>query len=332
MSDFRPADQVSIEGAHVPFISKLDPANRWVLLRGLIPWMSLERHYPLQSSASNGAPVKSFQMALAAVYIQQRLGVTDQETVELITESPYLQYFIGLSGYQATSPFDSSMMEQFRTCLGPDLVKICKEMTKPSGIACMTKMLTSLEEAIGEGKGGQQLAAGTEASGLGAERLEELGSTLTLDATGPSDDIPYPVDLRLLNEARAVTELIIDELFKQLKGKVGRKPLCRRDMAHNHFLACIKKKRLKWPEIREAKCFQLNEIGRNLGAIDRLIYSGAVLSQLENQLYRKLLITSEVYRQQRQMLDADRPHIDDRIVKLSEPHVRLPAREKMVAD
>jgi hypothetical protein len=28
------------------------------------------------------------------------LGVTDRETVELITESPYLQFFIGLSVYQ----------------------------------------------------------------------------------------------------------------------------------------------------------------------------------------------------------------------------------------
>lgn len=331
MSDFRPADQVSIEGAHVPFISKLDPANRWVLLRELIPWMSLERHYPLQSGASNGPPIKSFQMALAAVYIQQRLGVTDQETVELITESPYLQFFIGLSSYQAMSPFDSSMMEQFRAHLGPDLLKICKEMTKPSGIARITKMLASLEETIGKGEGDQQPATSAEVSGLGAERLEEPGSTLMLDATSPSDDIPYLVDLRLLNEARTVTETIIDELFKQLKGKVNRKPRCGRDMARNHFLACIKKKRLKGPQIREAKRFQLNEISRNLRAIDRLICSGAVLSRLGIQLYRKLLIASEVYRQQRQMVDANTVHIDDRIVNLSEPHVRHPVREKMVA-
>ena len=46
------------------------------------------------------APAKPFQMAFGAVYMQQRLGVTDRETMELITESPYLQFFIGLSGYQ----------------------------------------------------------------------------------------------------------------------------------------------------------------------------------------------------------------------------------------
>ena len=47
-------------------------------------------------------------MALGALYIQQRLGVTDRETVELITESPFLQFFIGLSGFQYLKPFDSS--------------------------------------------------------------------------------------------------------------------------------------------------------------------------------------------------------------------------------
>jgi IS5 family transposase len=62
--------------------------------------MPLESHYAPQFAAKTGAPAKPFQMAFGAVYIQQRLGVPDRETVELITESPYLQFFIGLSGYQ----------------------------------------------------------------------------------------------------------------------------------------------------------------------------------------------------------------------------------------
>ena len=60
-------------------------------------------------------PTKRFWMALGALYIQQRLGVTDRETVELITESPCLQFLTGLSGFQYLKPFDSSMLVQFRT-------------------------------------------------------------------------------------------------------------------------------------------------------------------------------------------------------------------------
>ena len=127
---FQHTGQLSIEEFHSPFGGKLDPNNRWVLLHKLIPWTPLESHYAPQFSAKTGAPAKPFQMAFGAVYIQQRLGVTDRETVELITESPYLQFFIGLSGYQPLPPFDASMMVHFRERIGPELIKVCNAMTK----------------------------------------------------------------------------------------------------------------------------------------------------------------------------------------------------------
>jgi hypothetical protein len=61
-------------------------------------------------------------MAFGALYIQQRLGVTDRETVELITESPYLQFFIGLQGFLYLKPFDASMMVHFRKRIDPELL------------------------------------------------------------------------------------------------------------------------------------------------------------------------------------------------------------------
>jgi hypothetical protein len=122
--------QLSIEEFYSPFGGKLDPNNRWVLLHKLIPWMPLESHYAPQFAANTGGPAKPFQMAFGAVYIQQRLGVTDRETMELITESPYLQFFIGLSGYQPLPPFDPSMMVHVRKRIGPDLIKVCNAITK----------------------------------------------------------------------------------------------------------------------------------------------------------------------------------------------------------
>ena len=85
-------------------------------------------------------------MALGALYIQQRLGVTDRETVELITESPYLQFFIGLSGFQYLKPFDSSMLVHFRKRNGPDLIKVCNDMTKANGISMIQELLASSQE------------------------------------------------------------------------------------------------------------------------------------------------------------------------------------------
>ncbi|MCS5691597.1 transposase, partial [Cyanobium sp. FGCU-6] len=103
---------------------------------------------------------------------------------------------------------------------------------------------------------------------------------------------------------------------------------CNSFKAHNLFLVIIKKKKPSREEIRDAKRFQLNEISRNLRAIDGMIHCGAELSALGSQLYRKLLIASEVTRQQQEMYDADSRRIDDRIVNLSKPHVRPIVRGK----
>jgi hypothetical protein len=59
-----------------------------------------------------------------------------------------------------------------------------------------------------------------------------------------------------------------------------------------------------------------------------MIHCGAVLSDLKSHLYRKLLVTSELYRQQQEMYEADSRRIDDRIVNLAKPHVRPIVRGK----
>jgi hypothetical protein len=251
--------------------------------------------------------------------------------VELITESPYLQYFIGLSGYQPLPPFDASMMVHFRKRIGPELIKVCNAMTKANGIAMIQEMLATCEQEDGmAAEDHKQLAAIEEKLGVKPASLDPGSNwgTLILDATCVPDDIPYPVDLRLLAESRETTEKVIDELFKQLKGKIPRKPRCNSVKAHNLFLVIIKKKKPNREEIREAKRFQLNEISRNLRAIDGMIHCGAELSALGTQLYRKLLIASEVTRQQQEMHDADSRRIDDRIVNLTKPHVRPIVRGK----
>jgi len=42
-----------------------------------------------------GLRAKSFRMALGALIIKEKLGISDRPTVEEIRENPYLQYFIG---------------------------------------------------------------------------------------------------------------------------------------------------------------------------------------------------------------------------------------------
>lgn len=93
----------------LPFGGKLNKENRWVQLAFLIPWWKAEEQYRHQfKSMTKGQQAVSVRVALGALIIQQRLGLSDRETVRQITENPYLQYLIGLPRFQrgrTISPF-----------------------------------------------------------------------------------------------------------------------------------------------------------------------------------------------------------------------------------
>jgi hypothetical protein len=69
---------------------------------------------PYQCSESQGAPTKSFRLALGALIIKERLGTTDAETEEQIRENPYWHYFLGFHEYSDQVPFEASMLSHFR--------------------------------------------------------------------------------------------------------------------------------------------------------------------------------------------------------------------------
>ncbi len=84
-------------------------------------------------------------------------------------------------------------------------------------------------------------------------------------------------------------------------------------------------------KVRKAIGQQLPFLRRDLGHIDTL--TGHVsLSVLPSRLYRDLLVISEVYRQQKAMYEGKVHRIEDRIVSISQPHIRPIKRGKVVAD
>ena len=80
--------------------------------------------------------------------------------------------------------------------------------------------------------------------------------------------------------------------------------------------------------IRKGLRQQLNYVRRNLGYIDRLIEAGATLAALNPREYKTLLVIHDVYRQQQHMYDHKQRRVDDRIVSISQPHVRPIVRGK----
>lgn len=80
--------QEEVENFELPFGGRLSQDNRWVRLAKLIPWSDFETEYATQFSRKMGAPAKPFRMALGALIIKERLGTSDEETVEQIRGNP----------------------------------------------------------------------------------------------------------------------------------------------------------------------------------------------------------------------------------------------------
>jgi IS5 family transposase len=134
--------------------------------------------------------------------------------------------------------------------------------------------------------------------------------------------------LGLLNQARVKTEKIIDTLYEPLKGKLGKKPKTYRNLARKNYLQVAKKRRPSRKEIRKAIRKQLQYVKRNLAHIDQLTQAGDGLEALSSTQYKSLLVVAEVYRQQQWMYDNKTSRIEDRIVSLSQPHIRPIVRGK----
>jgi hypothetical protein len=299
--------EIPPENFELPFNGQLSSENRWVIMASLIPWSEFESEYANLFSAERGAPALSFRIALGALIIKEKLGVSDRETVEQIRENPYLQYFIGINSYNTEAPFDPSMLVHFRARIGADLVnKVNYLMVK--------KNRENTEDERGK-------------KTRESEEKENRGK-LIIDATCAPADISYPTDLNLLNRARIQTEKIINILYSEFRVKGQKKPKTSPKKARQDYLEVAKKRRPSQKQIRKALKKQLKYVGKNLTSIEVLITKGARLEILSKKQYKTLLVVSEIYRQQQWMFENNKRSIENRIVSCSQPHVRPIVRGK----
>lgn len=281
-------------------------------MANLIPWDEFEEEYAKNFSIDMGAPALPFRMALGSLIIKEKLGTSDRETVEQIKENPYLQYFIGQTHYSTDVPFDASLLVRFRERINVNLVNRINE-----------RMVSNSQSGIEK----EAKKKSSETSSVETREPKNRGQ-LILDATCAPADINYPNDLGLLNQARVKTEKIIDTLYEPLKVKLDKKPKTYRNLARKEYLKVAKQRRPSRKEIRKAIKKQLQYIKRNLSHIDQLIQTGSTLEVLSNSQYKSLLVVAEVYRQQQWMYENKTSRIEDRIVSLSQPHIRPIVRGK----
>lgn len=320
-----PRHQLSFADFFLPFGGKLAGDNRWIKLAELIPWEDLEDDYASQFCKGVGAPAKPFRMALGALIIKARLVLTDEELVEQIKENPYLQFFIGLEAFQYSPPFDPSMMVYFRKRLPESVVNDCNERIVRHGLNVIRSAESESDEDNDSDSG---FPSSDQPAQAGSDKASSNQGTLLIDATCVPADIRYPTDLSLLNEAREVTVKLIDAMHPPIRASFGDKPRTHRKKARQQFLAVAKKKRPRIAKIRKAIRQQLGHLERNLNSIDALIACGGSLLAAGRHWYRKLLVVSELVRQQKILYHSDSRSIPDRIVSLYQAHIRPIVRGK----
>jgi transposase, IS5 family len=235
------------------------------------------------------------------------------------------QFFISLEAFQYSAPFDPSMMVCCRKRLTQSVVNDCNERIVRHGLNVIRSAESQDDQ---DGDNGSDLPSSAQPALPGSDKASSNQGTLLIDATWVPADIRYPTDHSLLNGAREVTEKLIDAMHPQIRVSFGDKPRTHRKKARQQFLAVAKKKRPRISKIRKAIQQQLGHLERNLASIDALIACGGSLLAAGRHWYHKLLVVSELVRQQKILYHSDSRRISDRIVSLYQAHIRPIVRGK----
>lgn len=282
----------------------MNPDNRWVKMAELIPWDVFETRYAELFPSGTGNVAKPVQMALGALIIQTKFQYSDRELVDQITENPYLQFFIGLPGYQEEKPFDASTLVDFRKRITAEMLMEANEYLLGH------KDKEDPPSGSGTGSGGED----------DAEPKNE--GTLIVDATCAPVNIRYPQDVSLLNEAREKLEAMIAHFHKAYGLPLPRR-YCRN--ARKDYLAFAKSKKHTRKKIRKAVRKQLGYVARDLRYLEKFMGDGYALESRETEKYLTILT---LYCQQKYMYDNRVHSVENRIVSISQPWIRPIVRGK----
>ncbi len=283
-------NQLEIFEKSLPFGGKLDRNNRWIRLAELVNWRELESIYA-KSFATTGRPGVRARYVLASLIIKHKLDSSDEEVAEHISENPYMQYFIGLPRFQYRVPYDPSTLTNVRKRLGEEEFDLFEQ-----------QLIDTLVE----------------------KKLIKPKGMLT-DATVFQSEITFPTDCGLLNKARRFCVKHIKHLSKVVGRKV--RTYCR--VAQKSYVAFSKKRRKTQKEVRRMQKTMLQYVRRNIRQLSELTQEVKERGlSLSRQVVETFETVKEIYTQQKQMYEANKKSIEDRIVSLHKPYIRPIKRGK----
>lgn len=274
---------------------KLDENNRWVKKAKIIPWDKIEEKYAKLFPSKLGNVAKPLRMALGSLLIQKQYNYSDIELVNTIVENPYLQYFIGLKSFTNKRPYVPSLLVEFRKRLNEDILIEINEM-----------ILNKNEEEENKND-------------------DSNGGTLVLDATCAPQNIAYPQDTNILNEARKDVEKIIDNICYEYNEE---RPRTYRIKAQKEFSSFAKSRKRTNKKVRKEIKALLQYLRRDFEYISKFKEKGYELKEKDNKILETI---EKVYKQQKEMYQNKTHRCKDRIVSIKEEYVRPIVRGKVKA-
>ena len=331
MIRYTPSSQLSLENFKHPFHQQLDPNNRWVKLAELVPWDDLAGIYAKHLNPNAGRLSVDIRMVIGAMIIKHKHSLSDRDTVQMISENIYMQYFCGLQSLQMKLPFDDSLFVDIRKRLGTeefdrfnDIVIQRSENLKPK----RQRIIKGSKDDHKKGSASGGNSSSTEEETPEQKQIPNQGK-LKLDASVADQYITPPNDLKLVSRAREETERLVDEIYQ--KGSFDKKPRTYRRNARKEYLALSKKRKKSKGEIRVNIGKQLRYLRRNISAIGKMLDrveqegSGFPLNQRDQKIF---WVLQHIFDQQMYMYQNKVHSHCDRIVNIYQPHVRPMVRGK----
>lgn len=314
----------------------LDPENRWYKLANSLPWAEIEKIYnSTLENKHNGAGNKPARMIVGALIIKHKMNLSDQETIEIIKENPYMQYFVGLSDFTSVPIFDSSLFVYIRKRLGIDNINAMTLMLMQSIEAkdSEVKNKNTSEDEDGDEKEHSDMSPHGE-PGDPDSYIDENGEShsghMIIDATCCDAEVKYPTDMDVLHDAVKVSVRVIESLCRITKQAT---PKTFQKAARKKYLAVIKKKRKSKSLIRKGIKQQLAYLFRNINSIVHIVSvcESSCIERLKRTERNFIGTCIKVYHQQKGMLDTKTHQCKDRIVSVFQPHIRPIVRGKSKA-
>ena len=214
----------------MPFGGQLAEGNRWLKIKGMIPWGELEREYA-NNFSDRGRPGLDGRMVVGLFLLKHMTNRSDEEVVLELQENVYWQAFCGMEQFETGKQLDASSLTKIRHKLG---VKFTRELEKRT-------YAVLIEKKIIRGKG------------------------MLVDGTVMPEKIRYPNDVGLLNDVREWAVKWIKETI----GETGERIRTYRRKAKRLYLNFAKKKQKSWKLIEKTKKQMLQYVRRNLDQLKR---------------------------------------------------------------